>query len=202
MSEVTSSGPSTRARKVRALLAGGLVLGVGAAVTLAAWNDSVFSTGTFESGSFNLEGSADGATYGEHDTAASAADLEFSVNASNLAPGDTVSAPFAVRLDEATTYGANVVVQPSTTTGDVTGLTYSLSTTSAFGCEAAASADLVPAGTSFGAEAGTANFDLAAGAEGAEGEPAYLCFTVTADDALEQGQAGAATWEFLGTSEA
>lgn len=30
-------------RKVRAILAGGLVLGVGAAVVLAAWNDSEFA---------------------------------------------------------------------------------------------------------------------------------------------------------------
>lgn len=201
MSEVSSSGPSTRTRKIRALLAGGLVLGIGAAVTLAAWNDSVFSTGTFESGSFHLEGSADGSTYAGHDTAASAADLEFSVDASNLSPGDTVSAPFAVRLDEATTYGANVVVEPSTTTGDVTGLTYSLSTTSAFGCEDPASADLVSAGTAFGTEAGTAAFDLAAG-DGSAGDPVFLCFTVTAGDALQQGQSGTATWEFLGTSEA
>ena len=49
-----------RSRKVRAILAGGLVLGLGAAVTLAAWNDSEFAKGTFTSGSLNIQGSVDG----------------------------------------------------------------------------------------------------------------------------------------------
>lgn len=201
MSEVSSSGPSTRARKVRALLAGGLVLGVGAAITLAAWNDSEYATGTFEAGDFNLEGSTDGTDYAEHASAGAAAPLAFSVDASNLSPGDSVSAPFAVRLDEATTYDANVVVNPSTTTGAVTGLTYSLTTTDGFGCGDPAASTLVTAGTAFGSEAGTANFDLAAGTEDA-GSPVNLCFTVTADDDLDQGQSGTATWEFTATSEA
>ena len=37
----------SRSRMIRAILAGGLVLGVGTAVTLAAWNDSEFVTETF-----------------------------------------------------------------------------------------------------------------------------------------------------------
>ena len=56
-------------RKILAVLAGGLVLGVGVAVTLAAWNDSEFATGTFTAGSFNLEGSTTGdtdAAYSDH----------------------------------------------------------------------------------------------------------------------------------------
>jgi len=35
-------------RRLRAVLAGGLVLGVGAALTLAAWNDAEFATGSFQ----------------------------------------------------------------------------------------------------------------------------------------------------------
>ncbi|MFC7464343.1 SipW-dependent-type signal peptide-containing protein [Brachybacterium sp. GCM10030252] len=201
MSEVSSSAPSTRSRKVRALLAGGLVLGVGAAITLAAWNDSEYATGSFESGAFDLEGSVDGSTYDEHATAATAAPLAFSLDASNLSPGDTVTAPFAVRLDDTTTYGANVAVEPSATSGTVTGLTYSLATTSAFGCQASTADTLVPAGTSFGTEPGTANFDLAAGDGATAGDAIFLCFTVTAGEALQQGQSGTATWEFLATSD-
>ena len=41
---------------IRAILAGGIVLGVGAAVTLAAWNASEFATGTFQAGTFTIEG--------------------------------------------------------------------------------------------------------------------------------------------------
>ena len=56
-----------RSRMIRAILAGGLVLGVGAAVTLAAWNDSEFVTGTFTAGTFNMQGSTtDGTTFTDH----------------------------------------------------------------------------------------------------------------------------------------
>src|SRR5690606_31735774 len=54
-----------RSRMIRALLAGGLVLGVGTAVTLAAWNDSEFASGTFRAGTFDLEGSTDGTTFSQ-----------------------------------------------------------------------------------------------------------------------------------------
>ncbi|MGO2139648.1 MAG: SipW-dependent-type signal peptide-containing protein [Leucobacter sp.] len=46
--------------KARALLAGGLVLGVGAAVTLAAWTDNEWVRGVFGTGTFGIEGSTDG----------------------------------------------------------------------------------------------------------------------------------------------
>ena len=62
-----------RGRKIRAVLAAGLVLGIGAVVTLAAWNDSEYATGTFAAGTFNLEGSTDGTTYADHASGASAA---------------------------------------------------------------------------------------------------------------------------------
>src|SRR5690606_23874046 len=64
----TSARRSGTSRKVRALLAGGVVLGIGAAATLAAWNDSEYAGATFTAGSFNLEGAVDGAdgSYTDH----------------------------------------------------------------------------------------------------------------------------------------
>ena len=53
-------------RKVLAVLAGGLVLGVGTAVTLAAWNDSEFATGDFAAGTFVFQGSTDNETFEDH----------------------------------------------------------------------------------------------------------------------------------------
>jgi predicted ribosomally synthesized peptide with SipW-like signal peptide len=47
---MTEQQGSTKKRKVRALLAGGLVLGVGAAITLAAWTDNVFGNSDFATG--------------------------------------------------------------------------------------------------------------------------------------------------------
>lgn len=102
-------------RKVLAVLAGGLVLGVGIGVTLAAWNDSEFATGTFTAGSFNLEGSTTsaGAGYDDHnvDLGQTAAALVFELPAvaSSMSPGDVVYAPFWVRLDSTTTNSATLV---------------------------------------------------------------------------------------------
>ena len=48
-----------RRRKVAALLAGGLVVGVGTAATLAAWNDSEFATSCYSAGNFNFKGHYD-----------------------------------------------------------------------------------------------------------------------------------------------
>ncbi|WP_087485842.1 SipW-dependent-type signal peptide-containing protein [Brachybacterium massiliense] len=193
--------PSSRARKIRAALAGGLVLGVGAAITLAAWNDSEFATGTFEAGDFNLEGSLNGTEFIEHDTVDTAAPLAFGVDASNLAPGDIVSAPFAVRLDATTSYDAGVVVRPAGTTNEIAGLTYTLTTTVGFGCDATVGDTLVAAGTALDAVGDTAAFNLVSGVDSAAGAAVNLCFTVTANDDLDQGQSGTATWEFLATSD-
>jgi predicted ribosomally synthesized peptide with SipW-like signal peptide len=189
-----------RSRKVRAILAGGLVLGLGAAVTLAAWNDSEFAKGTFTGGSFNIEGSTNGTTFSEHPASGSAADLGFTLDTGDLSPGEVVSAPFAVRVDSESTNGAAVTVSGAAT-GAVTGLTYRLVQRSEFGCtEGTEVKELVPAGTAVNAVAGTPTFDLAVGAGADPGAAAFVCFTVTTDDDLVQDQTGTATWQFLAAS--
>lgn len=196
--QVPPAAPSSRARKIRAVLAGGLVLGIGAAVTLAAWNDSENATGTFAAGQFNLEGSTDGGgTWGEHPDVASAAPLAFTLNPENLAPDDVVYAPFAVRLDATTTNDATVTLAAAGTTGVITNLTYTLVSTTGTTCDADAVAGgtaLVPAGTAVGTVPAAPTFPLTAG-DGAAGTPVNLCFAVTAGE-IEQGQTGTATWEF------
>ncbi|WP_026818210.1 SipW-dependent-type signal peptide-containing protein [Arthrobacter castelli] len=187
--------------KIRAILAGGLVLGVGAAITLAAWNDSEFATGEFTAGEFNLQGSTNGTDFTEHSSAGDAATLPFSVDTANLTPGDVVTSPFAVRLDNTTDYDANVAVSTATTTGSVAGLTYRLVQTSEFGCaNLDAGTVIVPAGTPLGTTPASASFALAQSADGSSpGAPANLCFEVTAGD-ISQGQSGTATWEFAAES--
>ncbi len=51
------------------------MLGIGAAVTLAAWNDSEFASGQFGAGTFDLQGSTTNGTDGfsDHATAGAAA---------------------------------------------------------------------------------------------------------------------------------
>lgn len=57
---------SRLSRKVRAVLAGGLVLGVGAAATLAAWTDSEFGTATFTASRFDTESSINGTAFADN----------------------------------------------------------------------------------------------------------------------------------------
>jgi predicted ribosomally synthesized peptide with SipW-like signal peptide len=187
--------------RVRALLAGGLVLGVGATVTLAAWNDSEFATATFQAGAFNLQGSSDGTTFTDH-TTAPGAPLGFSVNASSLSPGDVVYAPYAVRLAANTTNAATVTVTAPSTSGTVAGLTYSLIQPSSFGCSASTTGTtLVPAATAVGTVPGTVTFELAPGTPTTSpGTAVNLCFVVTAGAGLTQSQSGSATWQLQAAS--
>lgn len=193
-----------RWRKIRAVLAAGVVVGIGATVTLAAWNDSEHATGSFAAGSFNLEGSTDGTAYADHASGANAAALSFTANPTNMAPGDVEYAPFAVRLAAGTTTGASVALQAVTNTGTVTNLTYTLVRTTSATCNAAAVSGgtaVVPAGTALTSIGTPTAFTLAKGANTTTaGAPQYLCFAVTAGAGLVQGQSGTATWQFQATS--
>ena len=190
-----------RGRRIRAILAGGLVLGIGAAVTLAAWNDSEFAQGTFSAGTFSLLGSTDGTTWTEHPLAGSAATLPFTLAPTQMAPGDVVYAPFAIELDKNTTNSGTVTISAPSTTGVVTNMTYTLIQPAAFGCAAGTTGTaLVTAGTALGSAAGTLTFPLVKGTPPTTaGAPAFLCFKVTAG-AIAQGQTGTATWQFSAAS--
>jgi predicted ribosomally synthesized peptide with SipW-like signal peptide len=199
----TSRLRGLRSRKVRAILAGGLVLGIGAATTLAAWNDSEFAQGTFTAGTFNMVGSTNDTTYANHATVGAPATLAFTVNPTLLSPGDIVYAPFAVELDAATTNNAVVTISNAATTGAVSNLTYTLIQPTTFGCAAStAGTALVVAGTALGTVPGSTTFNLAMGTStGSAGAPVFLCFKVTAGALLAQGETGTATWKFSAVSE-
>ena len=84
-----------RRKKVRAIMASGLVLGVGAAVTLAAWSDTAWGEGTFGTGdsAFNIQASFDdGSTWDEFMTQKTAGTMQFGEKATGLTPGDSVYA--------------------------------------------------------------------------------------------------------------
>lgn len=206
---------SIRKRKVRALLAGGLVLGIGAAVTLAAWTDNVWGTSEFSTGdtAWNLQGNftADGAAAGwdEYATQPAAGTMLFPFPALQLTPGDTVFAPVGLRVEEANQYGAAVQLLGARTdagavptTGLTPRLTYSVSTIStASACTTGAtvSGDIVPAGTAL--TAGTAPGAIPLPDTGAA---VQLCFAVTLPSTEGLDAAGLTTgdlyWQFAGTS--
>lgn len=188
---------SDRRRMALAILAGGLVLGVGAAVTLAVWNDSEFATGTFSSGQFDLQGSTNGTAFDSSPTAPGKT-LSFALDADALSPGAVVYAPFAVQLSADSDYEAAVTLGEELGGTIGANLTYSLYEVASFGdtCSAATP----PTGTALVANrAASATGTVPAFALTAAADPTYLCFVVTAG-AVPQGATGTVTWEFAATS--
>ena len=198
----TTSTRRASSRYGRAILAGGLVLGVGAAITLANWNDSEFVNGTFAAGIFALEGSStDGTTFSEHSSAGSAAVLDFQLAPDTLAPGDVVYAPFALRLGANSSSDATTDLTLAGTTGDLSGLTYEVIQSATWGCDAGTTGtEIVAAGSPLASAPTAAAIALARGAGSTPGDPAYLCFVVTASAGLVQGSAGTVTWELVAQS--
>ncbi len=209
MTAITSSDQaakrSTR-RKVAAVLAGGLVLGVGTMATLASWNDSEFASATFTAGKFNLEGAVDAsqASFSEHATSGAAGGLTFTAPVSLLTPNDVIAAPYAVRLAANTTNNATMNLVATTSTGTVTNLTYEVIKTSTAGCTTSTSGGtvIVASGTAVTSVAGATPIALSMGAPTTTaGAPVYLCFKVTAGASLVQSQTGAVTFQFQAVSQ-
>ncbi|UCR88879.1 SipW-dependent-type signal peptide-containing protein [Mycetocola spongiae] len=207
---------TSRPRVVRAILAGGLVLGLGSALTLAAWNDSEFAGGLFSAGSFNLEGSTtDGATgFSDHNTTAgnAAATLTFSLPVNgNLSPGSTVFAPLWLRLAAGTTDAAELRTEALTTvdTGGDNSTRLGYGVYALNSATAACDATGVAAGTRLAGAptlATDTGIDSAAVAlpQGADthtaGAATKLCIVVTAAPSLAQGGSTTATWQFSASS--
>lgn len=194
-----------RSRRIRVLLACGLVLGIGATSTLAAWNDSEFGAATFTAGTFDIQGSTDGTTFAQHSTAGAAATLSFSVStvAKAMTPGDKVYALFSVKTANPSMAGTVQLKAAATNnTGLGAYLTYSVHTIAGTTCNATTFA----AGTATGLPTAQA---LTVGATGTQtlsangADQINYCFEVT----LPAGTAGAAqgttlsaNWEFAGSS--
>ena len=100
MVDRTSSTRRTLRRRVSALLATGMVLGLGSAVTLAAWYDNELAQGSFTASTFSTQSRAQGGEWGNH--ASNPVTLTFNANA--MSPDISRYASFDVR----TTAEANV----------------------------------------------------------------------------------------------
>jgi predicted ribosomally synthesized peptide with SipW-like signal peptide len=77
--------PSRTFRRVRALLAGGLVLGVGATMTIAAWTDQELATSTVSAGTFSIASRSDQGAFVSHGPTETV--LTVPLDASGLYPG-------------------------------------------------------------------------------------------------------------------
>lgn len=123
-SESTTRSAAKRHR-VRALLAGGVVLGLGATVTLAAWSDDIWVNGQFRAGQFNVQGSPSTSsthTWAEYPTQAGAAPLQFSAAIPTIvSPGTSYYAPFSLAIDSTRAdFSGEVRITEYLGTGDAT----------------------------------------------------------------------------------
>lgn len=105
-------------RRIKAILAGGLVFGIGAAATLAAWTDSEQATGSFEAGKFTIDLSTNGSSWTNSS--------EMSFNADGMYPGSKVYAPVFVRTTPNTTMDGQLSVSSAGATGSSSGIAGSL----------------------------------------------------------------------------
>ena len=191
--------------RIRALLAGALVFGIGSTLTLAAWTDTETARGSFTASTFGILGSTDGTNFAEHSASGPAA-LSFTAPVTAMSPGSTSYAKFTVKTTSATNVAGTLVLGGATVTGTGLGgyLTYGVRTISAAtttACDAntfASGTTVVPSGSALTTGAGSAQALAAAG-----GSPVAYCFAVTlptGTSSAAQGLTATATWTLTGTS--
>lgn len=181
------------------------MLGVGAAATLAAWNDSDFGSGTFTAGTFDITGSTDGTTFSQHPTSPGAAmTFRVTTTASAMTPGDTVYALFSVKTQSSLSMAGTVLLKANAANNGGLGayLTYRVKTISGTTCDSTT----FPGGTDVpGLATGQPLTTGAASAQtlAAGGAQINYCFAVTLPlgaATTAQGTSLTATWEFAATS--
>lgn len=197
--------------RVRALLAGALVLGVGATLTLAAWTDTETARGTFTASTFGIVGSASATapasagSYAEN-TAASPAALTFSAPFGAMSPGTTVYSRFAVKTTAVTNVTGKVTLAAAA--GNSAGLgSYLTYGVKIIADSSECNATSYAAGSSAGVDAPKALTVGSAVQQSlaiAGGSPVVYCFAVTLPPGTAntaQGLSATATWTFTATSD-
>lgn len=216
---------SRRTRKIAAIAAGILVVGVGATYTLASWTDSEWvwggASGVNEpgvgTGYFEVEQSTDGTTWSDQESNPGGA-LNFTAAALALSPGDAVYAPVSLRT-KVNSVAGDVTLQAAVpavgvTVADADGslwdavevAVYTSAAATAPSCLAASfnSADWTAvAGVTSLDEVATATQSLGAATTTVAGAPQHYCFVLTlsgtADDTL-MNRTIAPAWEFRAIS--
>ncbi|MBH0118341.1 hypothetical protein I0Q12_01825 [Rhodococcus sp. CX] len=208
---MTTADQTQKRRKVRAILASGLVLGVGAAVTLAAWNDSVWGSSIFGTGDsqWNLQGYTEAA--GDWDDFAiegEAAAMTFVPDNEALVPGVPVYSVFGLH-EEFGNLGATIGLSKGNVTGS-TALAGQITVTATLVDGATTASPATCDGTTTGTQlfSGLLSSALASGTSAITLAPegyAWVCFKAElssgiAGDLTLQNQTATATWVFNGQS--
>lgn len=170
---------STASRKTRAVAAGGAVIGLGVAMTLAAWSDSEFARGTFSTANFGIQGAAGDNNFADHPTEAEALNLVFSP-AQPMQPGQTVFQPYQLKNIQ-NGVDSTVTLASETKSGNLP-LTAQVIKTTGTTCDANTTGEQVNVGGSFDLTGQTVQ---------------NFCIKVTLDQAYEgQGESNDIVWRF------
>ena len=196
-----------RRKKTRAIMASGLVLGVGAAVTLAAWSDTVWGAGTFgtEGSAFNIEGSFDGGTtWDEYVTSDNAGPMMFAQNANALIPGQPVYQLVGLHETQEN-LGADIVLnRTNADTSDLRDLVTVAVADAGTGAAAPACGPDADLDFSSSATIGSAPGEMLT-TEVASGDYRWVCFsaTLSGDATVTDGNitSDPILWEFVATSQ-
>lgn len=102
----------TRRLRIRAALAGGLVLGLGATATVAAWTDGEFARSTVSAATFGIQGSTDGTTWSDNPSTAPAS-LTFSGQVPPFVPGNAGFVRYGIRTVAGSAAGTSTFLAPA-----------------------------------------------------------------------------------------
>ncbi|MCT1435232.1 SipW-dependent-type signal peptide-containing protein [Dietzia maris] len=201
-----------RRKKVRAVMASGLVLGVGAAVTLAAWSDTVWGEGTFgtQDSAFNIQGYFDEG-WNEYVSSEPNSDgengpgtMSFTQNANSLIPGEPVYQLVGLRETEGKLGADITLTREGTDTSDLGGLV------SVAVAELAATTDEAPTcddKADFGTATaiGTSVTDPVLTTDVAAGGYRWVCFSATLSEDATVDVSNVVSqpikWQFTATSQ-
>ncbi|MFE4834784.1 SipW-dependent-type signal peptide-containing protein [Arthrobacter sp. NPDC056691] len=192
--------------RVRAVLAGALVLGMGASVTLASWSDSEYAAGKFTASTFRLESSTESSTLPNLWKDSTEGDASLVVSAGGLSPEASKYAWLKIRTTSSSTVGGKVTLASSTPVGDLSPVLEYRAVLTEATCDSGAfsgSATYI-AGSSSAYRPATAVQDTpVASPIGAPlGELRY-CFDVRIKQGADnsyQGKGATVTWLFTGIS--
>ncbi|SDH27706.1 SipW-cognate class signal peptide [Agrococcus jejuensis] len=197
--------------RVRAVLAGGLVLGIGTTATLAAWNDSEYATATVTASRFGIEGNINATGFTDHATSPGPT-LTFSPVTSQMSPNTVSFSSLVIRTTATTNIGGSLVMSTSSAPSDATlaaQLQYAVRVVTAgttcnqavFDAASTAANIIVPNGTTLTTAVPANTQSLTAAAGNTVTYCVRLSMPSTAPSSV-QGLTTNVTWQWLGTSSA
>ena len=213
MGRHTAARRSRTFTRVRAALAGALVLGVGATMTLASWTDTEFASGAFATSRFDTQSSIDGSAWADNVSAPGAA-ITFA--GTGMSPDTHRYGYVLIRTKPNSVAGTLAFVAPTVTNGGTdtspflgAALQYKAVAITAAGCSATTFSTGTPTyivGSAVAyaalATAGPTGVSLPA-ATASAGSPVGYCFDVylpSGSDTLLQGKSATVTWNVTATS--